>query len=430
MPASLKQLILFASTTCLLILAGWYCYQIHLLSERHGEINKDYSRVNSIGTGLLSVNVWRDNFLTVMNQKIDSFHISPGQRDTIRAEIQSILHSVLNKADTILSKKQKTLSGKIKSAIANAFIDEDKIHRQVPEFSETILRKALSPPSRKKLKHLVKGMLNDLSESTYDSTRISSEREHILTRYHVGDIDSFNKKCEQLTTGLKEQIYHYTYIVLGILVAFLILWWLLRKQASVHKPFFIISVLLAFEVLLVGLTTPMIEIDARIKAFDFHLIGTQIKFNDQVIFFQSKSITDVVHILMATGKYDSILVGMLVLVFSIVFPISKLLSAGIYLLGSEKYRHNKIVTFFAFKSGKWSMADVNVIAIFMAYIGFKGILTDQISKINVENSTVTSIATNQTSLQPGYIIFVSFVLFGLALSTILEKITSHEYRHP
>ena len=110
----------------------------------------------------------------------------------------------------------------------------------------------------------------------------------------------------------------------------------------------------------------------------FLLIGERISFHDQVIFFQSKSIVDVVRILLETGKYDSAIVGMLILIFSIVFPIGKLLATKCYLLGNEKWRNNKVIQFFAFKSGKWSMADVNVVAIFMAYIGFKGILDSSI----------------------------------------------------
>ena len=62
------------------------------------------------------------------------------------------------------------------------------------------------------------------------------------------------------------------------------------------------------------------------------------------------------------------------------------------------------------------MADVMVVAIFMAYIGFKGILDNQLAGLNFSSPGVTSIATNLTSLQPGYILFVTFVLFGMILS--------------
>lgn len=72
------------------------------------------------------------------------------------------------------------------------------------------------------------------------------------------------------------------------------------------------------------------------------------------------------------------------------------------------------------------MADVYVIAIFMAYIGFQGILDNQLSHLNMETESLVSISTNRTSLQPGFIIFIGFVLFSLMLSTILKKITKPE----
>jgi Paraquat-inducible protein A len=213
---------------------------------------------------------------------------------------------------------------------------------------------------------------------------------------------------------------------LGIMIFFLIMWWILKNQKSLHSTFFVLSVLLTFIVLFVGLTTPMIEIDARIKEMSFLLIGERISFHDQVIFFQSKSIVDVVRILIETGKYDSALVGILILIFSIVFPVGKLLATKFYLLGNERWRNNKVIQFFAFKSGKWSMADVKVVAIFMAYIGFKGILDSQMASLNLKTDSLASISTNETTLQPGFILFLAFVLFGLILSVILQKITAAE----
>ena len=77
----------------------------------------------------------------------------------------------------------------------------------------------------------------------------------------------------------------------------------------------------------------------------------------------------------------------------------------------------------AFKSGKWSIADVTVVAIFMAFIGFKGILDQQLSLLNVRTSIINSITTNLTSMQPGFLLFLAFVCYGLILSEILKRIT-------
>ena len=85
-----------------------------------------------------------------------------------------------------------------------------------------------------------------------------------------------------------------------------------------------------------------------------------------------------------------------------------------------------MMRFFALKSGKWSMADVYVVAIFMAYIGFKSILDNQLGQLNFKTRSLASVSTNETTLQPGFLLFICFVLFGLVLSTILEKIKEKE----
>jgi hypothetical protein len=206
----------------------------------------------------------------------------------------------------------------------------------------------------------------------------------------------------------------------------LTLWWLLRKRVDLHGTLFILSLLFAFILLAVGLTASMIEVDCRIKTLDFTLLGEHVIFKDQVLFYESKSILGVVKVLVAQPAIDSIVVGILILCFSILFPVLKLSSTGIHLLSRRSIAENKYIKYFAFRSGKWSMADVIVIAILMTYIGLNGLLDSQLAFLNIKSQELTIITTNNTALQPGYIIFISFVLYGLTLSTILKYITPND----
>ena len=249
----------------------------------------------------------------------------------------------------------------------------------------------------------------------------------LLAKYDAADIPEFNTKVAGTIDALQEQIYLYSFAMIACLTLFLLVWVVFRNKKELYTPLFTMSVLLALVVLGVGLTAPMIEIDARINELNFELIGKHVIFNDQVIFYQSKSILDVVHILVTAGKTDSVFVGILILIFSVLFPITKLLCTKIYLLGNEKWKKNGLIRFFAFKSGKWSMADVMVVAIFMAYIGFKGILDNQMRHLNVKTKSLATIATNETSLQPGFILFIAYVIFGLILGVILKKITTETF---
>ena len=420
----LQRTILILFCGSLLAIAVWSGYQVYMLSNERAEIKKDYSVLNNITYGLLSVNAWRDHMIRVVTHRIDDFEFTVEQENALKYEVSQVLHAVINKADSMLDKKQKTLGGKLKKFAIRTFVKEEKLHSHVPVFAQTIVNEIKKPKNKEKLKFLVQSKMAQFGAITYDSVNDVQRIENIIHKYEAADVAGFNITSQSMLDGLQERTYFYTFVILSIMVLFLVLWWLLRFQKPLYTPLFVISVLLAMAVLFVGLTTPMIEIDARIKEMSFILLGENISFHDQVIFFQSKSIVDVVRILIDTGKYDSAFVGILILIFSIIFPFGKLVATKLYLLGNQKWRDNKFIQFFAFKSGKWSMADVNVVAIFMAYIGFKGILDSQLDSLNMQTDSLASISTNQTSLQPGFMLFVAFVLFGLVLSVILQRITS------
>ena len=114
-------------------------------------------------------------------------------------------------------------------------------------------------------------------------------------------------------------------------------------------------------------------------------------------------------------RLDLILVGLGIFAFSIFFPFLKLMSTGYYIENNE-IRSNKLVSFLVFRSGKWSMADVMVIAIFMAYIGFNGILTEQLTQLENLSPSLDIISTNESNLRTGFYLFSGYVLLSLMIS--------------
>jgi uncharacterized membrane protein/RecA/RadA recombinase len=425
--AKILRIIFIILLLPLLVFAGWCGYSIYRISGERAELKSDYSEVNNIQYGLLSVDRWRDNITEIVNTQIEGFKLSSRQEKDLKQEINGTLNDLITQADRMINEKQTKLGGKMKKLAYNTFIDVDKIRARVPEFSQTIINQIKKPGNKEKMKLLAHEKIDDFVSETRDSIAAHGY-DSLLFKYNTTDPAAFNSIITERSESLQQKSYHITFIMLGIMVLFLLMWIFIRKVPVLQSPLFILSVLLAFIFLSIGITAPMIEIDARIQHINFLLVGQSIEFHDQVLFYQSKSIMDVVRILIGTGKADSIFVGILILVFSIVFPVAKLLSTKLYLLGSSAFRNAAVVRFFAFKSGKWSMADVMVVAIFMAYIGFKGILDSQVGAMNsdMNNSYVTSIATNKTSLQPGFLLFIAFVFFGLILSVILKKISPEQ----
>ena len=194
---------------------------------------------------------------------------------------------------------------------------------------------------------------------------------------------------------------------------------MLLLTLKVQRPEFLIYTLICFLLLGLGLLLPMIEIDARIEEMSFTLLGQQISFTDQVLYYKSKSILEVVRLMLAQGKADVMAVGFLVLLFSVLFPVAKLLSSLVYIYNS-RMRDSGFVRFMVFKTGKWSMADVMVVAIFMSYIGFSGILTEQLNQLEGLTQKLDMLTTNKSSLQTGFFLFASFAILSLLVAQKLQ----------
>jgi hypothetical protein len=197
-------------------------------------------------------------------------------------------------------------------------------------------------------------------------------------------------------------------------------------------PFqYILLVLSLIMLLIAGVTTPMIDMEAKITEMSFVLMGHPVHFENQILYFQSKSILDVFWIMITNSDIQMKFVGVLLITFSIVFPLLKIISSLGYYYNYHRAKENPAIRFFVLKSGKWSMADVMVIAIFMAYIGFNGIITSQFGQLSKASQELVIVTTNGTSLQPGYYLFVTYTLLALLLSGFLtRKPYVQEHKNP
>ena len=399
---------------------------IHRLSLRREKIKQDYSQINSIRYGLLSVDSWKERIQSILTNRIGDFKLSQRQEAILRSEISKALNALISEADRRMREHQKTLYGKMRKLAVRTFVNMDEIRKQVPAFTQAILNELQTPSHQRKFKKIAQSGLDDYAAQTHDNPDDAAHHRELLAQYQTTSVADFNRGAGQQLRSLDCDINGCGVLMLDSALAFLFAWWLARKKPELHQPLFSLSVAFAFVLLAVGLALPMIDLDARIKSVDFLLWGEHLQFHDQVLFFRSKSILQVVEVLMDTGKADSIVVGVLLLLFSVLFPISKLISMEATMRGGAQLRKSKLVNFFAFQSGKWSMADVTVVAIFIAYIGFKGILNTQLAGLNIKAAYVEIIATNDTALQPGFILFTAFVLFGFALSEILKRTMREE----
>lgn len=426
---NISKLLLILGLSVLLASEAYFGAKLYVLSHQQKEIKEDYSEINNIMHGLFSADQWKDEVAGIIKHQVRHFTMTKKQKRQLQVEVEEIILALINKAEALVNKPTKTVGGKLKKFAIKTFVNTDKIKAQVPDFARTVIAKVDDPANKKKMSSMAMGKFQQIQKTGYiDSTSAvnTSLNRKLYGKYHVSSQDEFNQKLISSLARIKTLTYNYCFGMLGCIAVVLSMWWIFRKRGDLHATLFVMSLLFAFILLAVGLTASMIEVDARIRSLDFVLLGEHVVFKNQVLFFQSKSILDVVKILISQAGIDSILVGVLILIFSILFPIMKLSSTGIHLLGKKSIAENKFIKYFAFQSGKWSMADVIVIAIMMTYIGLNGLLENQLSSLNIKSDFLTIITTNNTALQPGFIIFISFVLYGLILSTILKYITPYD----
>ena len=418
------KLLLIAAVTIMLCIEGWLGYRIYKLSDEQKNIKLDYAFVNNAAYGLFSVDSWRNQLVAAAKDEVKEFRLTPEQKKELRNEIRQVLNAMVNHTFEIINRKQTSLRGKLRKFVVKTFVKREKIDNQVPALADKLVAEITRPANYQKLATMADTALSRLGKDGYDSI-VAANKQVMDSVYHLHattDRASFEKTTANRLAQITTQTYRYSFGMLACICLLLLTWLLLRNKRSLHVPLYLLSVVSAMILLAVGLSTTMLEIDARIAKMELHFLDKTISFEDQGLFFQSKSIVDVVKLLLETGRIDSAAVGILILLFSVLFPFMKLGSTTLVLLSEKKWAKNRFIRWFAFESGKWSMADVMVIAILMTFIGFNGIVVSKLETMNYHDLPITSITTTNTTVQPGYIVFISFVIYSFVLSAILAKI--------
>lgn len=400
--------------------AGWAGYKTYTTTVERTILKEEYSKINDIYFGLLSVNAWEEQLLVIAKKQINEFQLNNNQLDVFRQEINQVIHSVIDKAEAMINQNDNTWVGKLTKFAVNNFVNMDKLHEKAPEFTEDILQTLTRPESIEKIKQMARGKLDEMADNTYDEGK-NRQLEMVYEKYGITKKAAFNDLIQKKTEELHKEANEYGRMIAGIVALFLLNWFMIRKNYQLQRTFLVFSTLLALVVLATGVTTPMLEIDARITELRFVLLGESITFEEQMVFYQSKSIIDVVRLLLQSKPIDSIIVGFLILTFSVLLPTMKLISFFLLLI-VKRLRNWKIINWLTFHSGKWSMADVMIVAIFMSYVAFDGIIHDQLRHINRDTQTVKALTTNHTGLQSGFFIFVIYVFFSMLLSVFLKKL--------
>jgi len=390
------------------------------LARQNQTLKTDLAEINHIQYGLLNADEWSDQLSTILSIKILEFKLTPESREKVVENLENMLYQLIDDVEQMMTSKTSGKFSALKSWFAGIAINLDPFRDSVPSYANQLLDELSKPENKAFMQQFLSNKLNEFAASTYNLDQMVPLQD-VLDRY-----DCINKMvCKERIRdeiSLKNREIKLRVILIMALVALVFLINLLtRKKINMVQASLLI--IASFCLLLGGITTPMIDLEAKIDQLMLQLMGEKITFLNNIIFFQSKSITDVVRILFEEGTLPMIFVGVLVFTFSIIFPSLKLISSLFYSYRIGRLRENRLIQFFVIKSGKWSMADVMVVAIFMAFVGFDGIISNQLDQLRQASPQVEVFTTNGTKLLSGFYLFLLFCVSSLILSESITRKT-------
>src|ERR1035437_793638 len=425
---TMKLLKLFLSII-IIIASVILCHQIISNSISNQNNKNDYAELNHVTYGLLSVEEWKRQITVILAEEINKLYLSRTNERELRKHIKVLLNTLIDQVDKKIREEHSgSAEGRFKQSFINIFISLKDIKKGIPEYADAIIHEMTKSKTRGQIKTVLNKQLEQYVSQTF-ATQDTSQISRILLRTDSKDIESARINLNE-AISVKQNLIFWESILLIILSVILFAWSGFSKRPLVPSGY-ILLVLSLIILLIAGVTTPMIDLEAKISQMSFMLMGHTIHFENQVLYFQSKSILDVFWIMIIHQDIQMKFVGVLLITFSIFFPLLKIISSLGYYYNYHHARENPVIKFFVLKSGKWSMADVMVVAMFMTYIGFNGIITNQLVQLNSSTQELEILTTNGTSLQPGYYLFLTYTLLALFLSGFLtRKPQAYERKNP
>lgn len=404
----LLVLLALALTVCSLL--------VHNVEQRSHQLKADEMELSSINYGLFNPDRWKDAIKAIVAQEIITFKIEGKDRVVVKEQLEKAMRQVLDELRRTVDDHDHGVKGTLRKAVMHAVVPMDAIRADIPEYAESVLDELDKPANREKLKGFALDQLDSLAAET--SGKIDMHlHDRIMARYGFTDPKAGIASLRHDRAVLENTRTAYGWAILGLIVLMVVL--MLIREAP-RKLDLAVLLLSATVLLITALLMPMIDIEARITSFKLVVLGGPITFSDQVLFYESRSILQVIWLLLEDRDPALMLVAVLVFCFSVAFPFTKLILSFTSVL-RNKLPKSKVLRFFVLKSAKWSMADVLVVAMFMTYLGFNGLVNSQLAQLRDLSSSIHIMTTNRSALELGFYLFTGFVLLGLVISALMER---------
>jgi len=403
----------------LLIPAIWFSWKtVDGLAARR-LLRTDLAEITHARYGILSANKWRDIIGPMLDAQIDKLDLK-SQSKSLRPMVEKSLNALLDNIKTQMTTPTAKPGGKpsgVNPLLVNMLIASLRPH--VPEYTNVVMAELTKPQTQKSFRDSMRGVLTDAVKNTFSTTDMTTYNT-ILQRHRCSDVAA----CEQILAKEIEQadsnLNRYYLAVLGsAALGFIVL---LVGTPALSRAGVLVLMLFCLSMLAGGVLSPMLEVEVRVTKLDATVLGTPIEFLDQSLYYRSKTVLEVCQTLIHMGRPEMTLVAVLVILFSVVFPVLKMLALGACLIRPALLHTNRLVKLLAFELSKWSMADVMALAIFMSFVAFNGVIGSSWDGVrNMPNVQAVMIPTNASRMLPGFYLFVGFCVSSILLSKKLER---------
>ena len=411
----------FILSIIILIASAILCQQIITHSSINQKNRSDYFELNSLKYGILNLEKWKQHIVRILLSEINTFDLSEKNEQDLKNKIVDLLKTLIDRVEASIREKYSASAwGRVKLSLLNIFVNMDDIRKGIPQYADAIYNEMITAKTKDQIKLILSREVEKFSRETYD-TQDRSRLKKILYETDSRDIETARIKVNNKIADTDKLIFRESLMMIALSVFLFLMSGITMKQLTPSRYIFLIISLIFL--LMAGVTTPMMNIEAKVSRITFMVMGHPIRFVDQIMYFQSKSIIDVFRIMINNEDFIMKFVGILMITFSVIFPLLKMTSSLVYYFNLFKASKNPLIQFFVFKSGKWSMADVMAVAIFMAYVAFNGIIKSQLSWMNwaAQNRNQDIITLNESTLQPGFYLFLSYVLLALFFAVFLSR---------
>jgi len=408
-----------AAAAILLLPAIWFSWKtVDGLTARR-VIRTDLAEITHARYGILSADQWRGIIGPILNAQVDKLDLK-GQSKNLRPMVERSLYALLDNIKTQMTSPNAKASGM--PGGGNAFLVNmivASLRPHVPEYTNVVMAELTKPQTQESFKDSIRDVLADAVKNTFGTTDMTTYND-ILKRYGCASgaacEETLGKKIAQADAKVNR---YYLTVIASAALGFILL---IAGKRTLSRAAVVVLMLFCLAMLAGGVFSPMLEVEVRVTKLDATLLGTPIEFHDQSLYYRSKTVFEVFQTLIQMDRPEMKAVGVLVILFSVVFPVLKMLALGASLFRPALLRTNRIVRLLAFQLSKWSMADVMVLAIFMSFVAFNGVIGSGLGGLReMPNVQQVLIPTDASRILPGYYLFVGFCLSSILLSKKLER---------